>query len=131
GHHGDAVHAGDLAALLDLVHALVEKADSLEQVRPLVLLARDLVLAAQDLDVELHRAFRGKVGLVAHSAGILAMSASRRAPACGTGPASSRLRSCAVARSRRSDSFAARSARVCASSDASLRSSSPRSLSMG
>src|SRR5690349_18976699 len=127
GHHRDAVDAGGFTRAANLAHPLVEKGDGLEQVGALLLLAGDLVVAPEKVDVERDRLVGG---FAAHSDGMRAISASSRAPACCTLMFISRLRSIAVARSRRSDSFAARSARVCAMSVASFCSRRARSASI-
>ena len=124
-----------LPALADLAHPAIEERDRVDELGALGLLARDLVVAAEQRDVERDRALAarcGGLGVVIRRPRASARAA-RRAARVASATRCGRacwLRAFAAARSRRSASLAARSARVCAISDASLRSSAASSASM-
>src|SRR6266550_9393656 len=129
-HHGDAVDTGNFAAVADLAHLSIEISDRLRELRALVLVARNLVFATEDRDVERQRRGVGRIALRTHSTGIRANNASRRTVACCTRSANSRLRACICASSLRNVSLATRSERVCASKVERRCSSAARSLSI-
>src|SRR6267142_3061693 len=128
-HDGNTVDTCDLAAVANVAHLAVEIGDCLGEFGSLVFSACHLVLASENWHIQCQRVPAGH-SLGVHSAGIRARSASRRAVACWTRSASSRLRCCACASSLRSDSLAARKARVWASNVASRCSNDASSGSM-
>ena len=122
-----------LAGVADLAHAAVEELDRREQLRALVFLARDLVVAPEDVHVELHACARRRAR---PSWRVIRKASARSARRAARRPAARARTSRDCARRRRpgrgaATSFAARSARVCAISDASFCSSWARSVSMG
>ena len=121
-HHGDALGARDLAGVADLAHPAIEERDGVEELGALGLLAGNLVIAAEQRDVERHRAlarWRG-FAVIRRARRCARASASRRRVASATRSPERVVARSAAARSRRSASLAARSARVCAISVASL-----------